>query len=253
MQYLDDADAHDWFPKKDLLDNWLGARHPLCYDLPPKRFLKTGAVYKLLGRSSKPRYIYDNVWTKEMTLRSDSQLKAALGQVGGEWPMVVTLSSDLSPVGVEAQVDTLRVVQVAPEVFYEYIPETCVNLAFLDADQSVKVFAGSAPGKSMCAHKKSAVATTSCCSSGKSEMKIFCKYSGERVTYATNEDRCSDLGMETCGASVAFVDDSDCEGQIKYDQGSPKNNHHQVGADRSLIQCIINGTFPTVLFEVDER
>ena len=130
-QYLDDSNSHDWFPKKDLLDNWLGARHPLCYDLPPKRFLKTGAVYKLLGRSSKPRYVYDNVWTKDMTLRSDSQLKAALGQVGSEWPMVVTLSSDLTPVGVEAQVDTLRVVQVAPEVFYEYIPE-------LDTHRAVK-------------------------------------------------------------------------------------------------------------------
>jgi len=43
---LKDGQRHDWFPKKDLLDGWIGDRYPLCSDLPPKAFLKNGAVYK---------------------------------------------------------------------------------------------------------------------------------------------------------------------------------------------------------------
>ena len=59
---LRDIDRRDWFPKKDLLDGWLGDRYPLCYDLPNQAFLKTGATYKLLGRSSQPRYQHDAAW-----------------------------------------------------------------------------------------------------------------------------------------------------------------------------------------------
>lgn len=46
-----DADKHDWFPKKDLLDGWIGDRYPLCSDEPAKAYLKKGAVYKCVSFS----------------------------------------------------------------------------------------------------------------------------------------------------------------------------------------------------------
>ena len=42
---LNDVESHDWFPKKDLLDGWLGDRYPLCSDMSvDKPFLKVGAT-----------------------------------------------------------------------------------------------------------------------------------------------------------------------------------------------------------------
>ena len=114
------GEKHDWFPKADLLDNWIGDRYPLCTDLPQQSFLKTGAVYKLLGRSSSPRYQYDpkdwdgNGSIKKMTLSTTSsnlynELKCT--DNGGEciYSSVITLTSDLNCVGLECDVDTLRV------------------------------------------------------------------------------------------------------------------------------------------------
>ncbi len=40
------TERHDWFPKKNLLDDWIGDRYPLCYDLPARHFLKKDAVYR---------------------------------------------------------------------------------------------------------------------------------------------------------------------------------------------------------------
>ena len=39
-----DGRTRDWFPKRDLLDGWIGDRYPLCSDLPAKHFLKTGEL-----------------------------------------------------------------------------------------------------------------------------------------------------------------------------------------------------------------
>merc|ERR1712232_141554 len=43
---------------------------------------------------------------------------------------MVELKNDLECHGVECEVDTLRTVQVAPGLFYEYIPVPCVNHVF---------------------------------------------------------------------------------------------------------------------------
>lgn len=38
---------HNWFPKKDLVDHWIGDRYPLCIDnMPAQAFFKKGAQYK---------------------------------------------------------------------------------------------------------------------------------------------------------------------------------------------------------------
>ena len=49
---LNDVERHDWFPKKDLLDNWIGDHYPLCSDMYVDSshhglpFLQRGATYK---------------------------------------------------------------------------------------------------------------------------------------------------------------------------------------------------------------
>ena len=45
----------DLFPKVDLNDGHLGDRYPLCVDLPERSFLRAGARYSYLGRSSIPK------------------------------------------------------------------------------------------------------------------------------------------------------------------------------------------------------
>lgn len=147
-----DGGKHDWFPKKDLLDGWLGDRYPLCSDLPSKPFLKIGAVYKLLGRSSLPRYQYDpedwdgNSAIKKMTLGTSSnlynELKCVTDGSDCTYPTVVTLDADLICHGLECDLDTVRVVQVAQDVFYEYVQRPCVNLAFIEPSASKAIFAG---------------------------------------------------------------------------------------------------------------
>lgn len=128
---LNDFDRHDWFPKKDLNDGWIGDRYPLCEDLPEQAFLKVGATYKLLGRSSSPRYQHDNIeWdgneqVKKMTLSTtDSDLYDLLKCVTVDsvctYPTVVDLSAAIDCYGLECDVDTVRVVQV-DDIFFEYV------------------------------------------------------------------------------------------------------------------------------------
>ena len=233
---LKDGEKHDWFPKKDLLDSWIGDRYPLCYDLPEKPFLKSGAVYKLLGRSSSPRYQYDpSFWDgngdiKRLTLNSaNSALYNALCDVSNgvcTYPTVVTLSSDLACDGLECDVDTVRVVQVSPNVFYEYVQQPCVNLAFIESGFSKAVFAGSSNGAGMCADSRRPVATTTCCESGLAT--ISCVYNGEYVKYDTNTDRCGTEEDNVCPAGTNGISSqTECPHQTGYSQSSPKNNFFQ--------------------------
>ena len=231
-----DGDKHDWFPKKDLLDSWIGDRYPLCYDLQEKPFLKSGSVYKLLGRSSSPRYQYDpgfwdgNGEIKRLTL--DSANSALYDTLCNEssgvctYPTVVTLSSDLVCDGLECDVNTVRVVQVSPNVFYEYVQRPCVNLAFIESGFSKAVFAGSSNGAGMCADSRRPVATSTCCPSG-GGTKISCVYNGEYVNYDTNTNRCGAEGDVCPAGTNSISDQSECPHQTGYSQSSPKSNFFQ--------------------------
>ena len=71
----------------------------------------------------------------KFALSDDSDLKKLLCNEGvGEgdchYQTSVTLSSDLKCAGNECNIDTLRVVQVSEDVFYEYVRMPCVELAF---------------------------------------------------------------------------------------------------------------------------
>lgn len=52
------VDAHDFFPKPSVDENWIGDRYPLCNHLPKHHFLKIGATFRLRGGSSLPQSHY---------------------------------------------------------------------------------------------------------------------------------------------------------------------------------------------------
>ena len=231
---LNDGEKRDWFPKKDLHDGWIGDRYPLCYDLPSKAFLKAGATYKLLGRSSSPRYQFDDeTWDgdesiKRMTLHPNSALYGLLCAASGvscTFPTIVELPSDIACHGVECNVDTVRVVQVTPNIFYEYVRRPCVHMAFFDNAKTV--FAGRSNGFSMCAHPSQPVATTTCCPSG-GGAKTFCNYHGEYVSFDTNFARCGSNTGNLCSAGTNIISDcGECCRQARSSTSHPKYNHFQ--------------------------
>ena len=225
----------DWFPKRDVLDGWIGDRYPLCSDLPAKAFLKTGATYKLLGRSSQPRYQFDDpAWDgneeiTRMTLHIDSSLYELLcAQADSQctFPSVVTLEKDINCHGLECDLDTVRVVQVMPNVFYEYVRRPCVHLAFLDNAKTV--FAGTRSGSMarMCASPSQPVASTTCCNNYAAE--VSCLYTGDVVTYQTNTDRCT-AGTTVCPTDLDHIDECGacCDQTRAYNKQNPEYNFYQ--------------------------
>ena len=191
---------HDFFPKRGLDKLYIGDKLPLCVDMPTRAFLRVGAKYRLLGGSSTPRLQEDPAsWDKDdsifrMILNpfGNSALREELCHpVNGEctYPSIIELPSNLVCHEMECKVDTVRVVQVAQGVFYEYVRQACVQLAFYEGAK--KVFSGN-DSFNMCANPKMPVARAACCGlSWKDNWPIHqCKYAGERVTYQTYQDRC---------------------------------------------------------------
>lgn len=79
-----------------------------------------GATYKLLGKSSQPRYHFDDPsWDGDetinrMTLNPSSNLHGMLCANDGDlctYPSVVTITNDIACYGFECDLDTVRVVQ----------------------------------------------------------------------------------------------------------------------------------------------
>ena len=112
-------------------------------------------------------------------------------------------------------------------MFYEYVERPCVNLAFIDEDNAVSVFAGTWNGAGMCAHKDLPIATTTCCpSEDDSSAAISCRYNGEKVSTATNEARCGSANVCPAGTN-SISDTSSCTQNTGYDQWNPNNNFFQ--------------------------
>lgn len=149
-------------------------------------------------------------------------------QVCTSYPNTVRLANDITcPAGQqECDVDTVRVVQVDPNVFYEYVRAPCVHRAFIDPADSKTVFAGGWNGFSMCADASQPVATRTCCPSGGNGM-ISCKYHGEKVSYSTNTDHCGGEENVCPAGTTAIAQSSQCSGQMNYNRWSPKETHFQ--------------------------
>ena len=233
-----DGRGRDWFPKRDLLDGWIGDRYPLCSDLPADHFLKTGATYRLLGRSSQPRYHFDDpAWDGDetinrMTLSPTSNLLGLLcAESGGSctYPSAVSLTSDIACVGLECDVDTLRVIQVAPNVFYEYVRRPCVHFAFLDDAKTVYTGISANTMARMCASPSQPVATTTCCYNNSTTPYLSCVHTGEFVAYDTNFQRCGGDEAHICPAATNQISDfATCRDQTRqYSKNYPEYNFYQ--------------------------
>eukprot|EP00804_Cyclotella_cryptica_P014145 CCRYP_005584-RA/>CCRYP_005584-RA protein AED:0.03 eAED:0.03 QI:259/1/1/1/0.94/0.9/20/117/3951 len=198
----------DKFPKSDLLGGYIGDGYPLCVDLPPKMFLRKGAMYRLLGASSSPELMEDdsNFQTdqtiKKFVLDPSSQLKAKLCNTGSnglcQFANSVTLESNLACIGLECDADTLRVVEVSPGIHYEYVRPPCVEQVFYG--NAKKVINRERWADSSCANPLLPYASEACCSMG--DLKAYRSpdylYDQERVTFSTADSRCVAMGKRSC-------------------------------------------------------
>ncbi|KAL3937927.1 MAG: hypothetical protein SGBAC_007063 [Bacillariaceae sp.] len=247
QSYLDpmriqDIRFRDLFPKRGLSGKFIGDRYPLCSDLPDKAFLRKGAKYRLLGGNPTPKLQrhYGVDWndpkTKRFNLSPQSSLYNALKcqQKDGEciYIPVVTLSTNLQCYDKECNIDTVRTVQVGG-VFYEYIRVACVEVAVYN--NAKKLSAGYNDDLSMCGNPKVASATEACCGINRdTDQLVFqnprradrsCEYLGEKVTFATNMDRCESLGGHPC----------DMEGFLHWNENSNQECIHDIKSSNQHI------------------
>ena len=202
-----DPAGRDVFPKTDLLGDYIGSRvAPLCVDLPKKHFLRKGATYKLLGGDGNPRFQHDpSDWsTNPDTRRIElgplsplySKLCAPLSDNSCTFPTTVNLNTNLvydeaAILGDEYAVDTLRTVVIknglSRPVYYEYVRQPCVELAFFEGGKKVikgQIRHNYIQKPSMCGNPRLEVATPMCSRPGwngrEEEGQVHCNYQGER-------------------------------------------------------------------------
>ena len=199
-------DWRDRFPKSETSGGFIGDTYPLCSDFPQKQFLRKGASYRFLGSSSLPELMSDpaDFETQDSIIRAvlneTSSLRGLLcnADFSGNcsYQNTVTLKENVECAGIECQVDTVRVVQVADNAFYEFIHPPCVNLAFYK--NPVKISPRYSTDEVMCADPRLPVASEACCDIGKIYGSRNSRYAGERVTFATAENRCSEVSKQIC-------------------------------------------------------
>lgn len=198
-------DWRDRFPKTDTTGGYIGDSYALCSDFPSKSFLRKGATYRFLGSSSLPELMSDPVEFEryevaKVVLNQTSLLRTLLcdedqsGQC--QFQNSIVLDTNYACTGIECNVDTVRVVQVEPNVYYEYVPAPCVNMAFYN--NPVKISPRYSTGKVMCADPTLSVGSEACCSLGNSYATRNSKYAGERMTLATAENRCNEISKDVC-------------------------------------------------------
>mmetsp|Transcript_1494 Transcript_1494/g.3131 ORF Transcript_1494/g.3131 Transcript_1494/m.3131 type:complete len:244 (-) Transcript_1494:3603-4334(-) len=122
----------DFFPKMDLHGGYIGDTFPLCEDTPSHQFLRKGATYQLLGRSTLPQLHdvagrYTGEKNLDLTSVSTSELYEVLCNSnidpGCNFRPVIILEKNLKCHGIECSLDNARVIKVQkdPPVHYEYV------------------------------------------------------------------------------------------------------------------------------------
>jgi len=167
----------DPFPKMGMDQTYIGDGYPLCVDLPAKHFLKRGATYRLLGRTPSPELSKPDVaqWKdsslyRRLTLKSNGAKSLFAKLCGSEsaatctYASKVVLDESLVCNGAECDVDTVRTVEVADGIFYEYVRPPCVYQAiFKDATSVVRRLG---TGDYTCVDPRMESATVACCGGG---------------------------------------------------------------------------------------
>jgi hypothetical protein len=196
----------DRFPKSHTNGGYIGDDYPLCSDFPSKSFLMEGATYRFLGSSSLPELMSDPAGFEI----EDTLTRLSLEESSPLWQLLcnedqngnciyentVTLPTTYNCTGIECNLDTIRVVQVAPNAYYEFVHPPCVNFAFYN--NPVKISPRYSTDKVMCADPGIPVASEACCSIGNNRAARNSKYSGERVLFTTAQARCTEVSKEIC-------------------------------------------------------
>jgi len=279
--------SRDPFPKMDLNDGYIGDRYPLCADLASPSFLTKGAKYRLLGTSSYPELHDDSDdWidgvvnfagvdynvTRMVLDPASSSLYQKLCQPNQmaecDFGAIVYLPSNLECDGMECLVDTVRVVQVTDTIFYEYVRSPCVYQSFFANAKTVKsnlveqaILYGSTRGQ-MCADPRVEEAAEACCNFGMPTWIVRgCHYTGERMTFAGAEKKCTtvcDFSRFSfvscdgcCNFDAYFWSNADCHLQIKINKkGKAAIVHNIADGDYTYVDMSVHGETSTYYFGV---
>ena len=215
------AQFRDRFPKSDLYDGYIGDGYPLCVDIPPKQFLRKGSKYILLGASALPELMTDDsLFTERFVLNETTSslfsLLCNFQEDACQFPMQVTLDKNLVCDKKECDVDTVRVVEVTPNVFYEYAPPACVEHPFYDDAMKLnKQYRTSSP---ICGNPLLPVATSACCETqdNYTDAVSHTVYDIERMTFATQDSRCKAHGRQSCEYDRVDKDDPFWKSDVVY-------------------------------------
>ena len=199
------AAYRDQFPKMNLFKGHIGDGYPLCIEFPEKMFLRRCAKWLYLGKNPMPTKVSDpdelaaGNDVKRVVLNANSELYGALcnpDRTGKcRYKSFIRLEEKLPCRGIECKVDTMRVVKVG-EAFYEFVRPPCVRFPFFN--NGIKIQEAHWRG-AMCAHPKEIVAAEACCER-KSDVDAHqdCLYAGERLSFATAQRRCAEVGKYLC-------------------------------------------------------
>jgi len=253
------SEGRDVFPKLQLKINgersYIGDKVVRCDSLPAKAWLKKGATYhfrensqSLMGKKDPDWWAEPDDWTPRMVLDpTTSTLYSKLCNFNEEtnqcdFKSTVVLDEDIPCDGTcdarralwdgitfpcECSIDEPRTVRVdhsptmAP-VWYEYVRQPCVQLAFPEPGfmNSVREIGASGYGnKAMCADSRLPVAGTACCDANMRNPKHICVFKGDRTTYSLTEERCAAFGGSTCPWSRVPINWA-CGSDTSYGQGS---------------------------------
>jgi uncharacterized protein (DUF1501 family)/uncharacterized protein (DUF1800 family) len=202
----------DQSPKMGLDGKYIGDGYVPCEDLPQDMFLRKGAEYRLLGKSKiselQDLMLQDSTDSSKVIvtiLPNGSRLKNRLcGSFNDslcEYKGVVKLQSSVACTGTECNLSSIRIVQVAEGVFYEYVPPPCVNFPFIQDGIVVSKSRVDFSIDSACVSKSISVAAGACCDVDKVAIHNTCQYTGERVTLPIAQTRCADIGKNICNYS----------------------------------------------------
>lgn len=203
----------DQLPKMGLDGKYVGDGYVTCDDLPKDSFLRKGAKYRLLGKtkiSDLQRLPVSGVTDASnisvTVLPQGSRLKTKLcGSFNDSlctYKGVVELNSNLICTGLECDVSSIRVVEVANGVYYEYVPPPCVHLSFVYNGVKISKSRIDYNGESQCASRENnRVASGACCDTNNIAVHDTCKYTGEQTTLPVARLRCNSLGKSICNYS----------------------------------------------------
>jgi len=241
----------DRFPKTDSAGGYIGDRYLKCEDLPKKAFLKEGATYRFLGNSPLPELMSDpNEFAmtddsiNRVFLTQDSPLRTLLcnstTNTNCNFQNTVTLPSSVNDCGdgLECNLDTIRVVQVANDAYYEYVQEPCVNYAFYPNAKKISPYYGKQPV--MCANPALPDAAEACCEPlnirGTADRNS--RFDGERMIFDSARERCAEVSKEICNfyqvngprhkKSMYFWTADDCNVQVRVKRDGAVAIVHQI-------------------------